>query len=388
MRKPRLAYIVTHAMTARHLMSGQLAFMKGKGFEVFLIASPGEDLQPAAEREGVSTRAVTMHREISPYKDLISLIQLYRNLKELAPDIVNAGTPKAGFLGMIAARLARVRFRIYTLRGLRLETKKGLSRFLLMTTERIASVCAHRVVCVSESLRQVYVRLQLSPESKTIVLSSGSSNGVDASRFLQYEDSDRRKQEQRFLVRIPLSAPVIGFVGRLTRDKGVIDLLQIFEILVRKIPDLRLLIVGDFEKGDPVDDEAVDKIRNHPRIVFQGSVQDTAPYYTAMDLLAFPSYREGFPNVVLEAGACAIPAVGYAVTGTVDAIQDGVTGTLVRPRDIRGFADAVLNYLENNTLRIAHGQAARQRVCQHFLRESIWNAWYREYESFLNGRKL
>jgi glycosyltransferase involved in cell wall biosynthesis len=231
-------------MTARLLLDGQLRHLSREGsatgFEVTLVTSPGADLAGVAEREGVRVETVPMAREIAPLADLRSLVRLTRLLRRLAPDVVNAGTPKAGLLGMLAARRAGVPSRVYTLRGLRLETARGFRRRLLTAAERLACGAAHRVVCVSESLRRRAVELELVPEEKTAVLGAGSSNGVDVERLAAaVADGERTEALRRELGLASLSqpAPVIGFVGRLVRDKGIEDLAAAFHRIVRDRPD-------------------------------------------------------------------------------------------------------------------------------------------------------
>ena len=379
---PRLLYIVTHPMTARYLLCGQLAWMQKNGFDVSLISSPGPDLDVTAERERVAVFPLPIEREIHPLKDLWTLLRLYRLIRQIRPDMVNASTPKAGLLGMVAARIARVPLRIYTLRGLRLETKKGFARAILHFTEKVASVCATQIICVSESLRQRYLSLGIIPASKIRVLGAGSSNGVDVLRFASQESS-AQKESLKQTLGIPPSAPVIGFVGRLVHDKGIEELVDAFESLRKEFPAVHLLVLGDFEKGDPVSAHFAAKLNEMGQIVRTGFVPDTAPYYGLMDLLVFPSHREGFPNVPLEASCSAIPTVGFRVTGTVDAVQDGVTGTLVNCGDVTAFTKAISMYLSDERLRREHGRAAYERVCAVFARERVWQGLRELYEQSL-----
>lgn len=384
---PGLWIVVTHGTTARLLLRGQLAYLRQNGFAVTVVGSPGPDLDRAAEREGVRSLAVPMSREISPFKDLGALLRLLRLLRQERPQIVSAGTPKAGLLAMLAARLARVPARLYLLRGLRLETARGLRRWLLTAAERLAAVCAHRVICVSSSLRARYLELGLTTPDKARVLGSGSSNGIDLHRFDRPE-LDGAGDELRRALGIPPEAKVVGFVGRLTRDKGIADLVRAFGRLRSQLGDARLLLLGRLEDGDPVDREIVERIRAGEGIHAPGEVDDPERYYRAMDLLAFPSYREGMPNVPLEAAACRRAAVGYRVTGTVDAIVDGETGRLVEPGDWPGLADAVLGYLLDPELRAAHGEAARRRVEAELRHERLRELWRQEYVDLLTEKRL
>jgi glycosyltransferase involved in cell wall biosynthesis len=383
---PQLVYVVTHPITALNLMRGQLEYLNARGFRVSVISSPAKELELTAKRENVSTLGVPISREIHLLRDCISLFRIYRILRRLKPEIVNASTPKAGFLGMIAAWLARVPVRIYTVRGLRLETKTGLQSFILSCTERIASACAHRIICVSESLRREFLSRRLASSLKTCVLATGSSNGVDVDRF-SYPFSQEKKTTLRKSLGIPEDAMVMGFLGRLTRDKGIPELLTSFERLVPSYPNLCLLLVGSFEDGDPLPSECIRKIVEHSRIIQVSFLPDPVDYYTVIDFLVFPSHREGFPNAPLEAAALGIPTIGFRVTGTVDAVEDGVTGILVNAGDIDALVEAIRLYLAQDRTRVQHGKAARNRVVRLFRREHIWNSLFQEYSALLQKIK-
>ena len=364
---------MTHPVTADVLLRGQLAFLREAGFDVTVIASPGEALDRVREREGVRAIGIDIARDPAPAADAASLVAVIGALRAIGPDVVIASTPKAGLLGMMAARLLAVPVRIYLLRGLRLETETGRRRAILGMAERLASACARDVVCVSESLRRAYVEAGYAPRAKTRVLGAGSSNGVDIDRF----DATKRSGEIAELrAKLALEGrTVIGFVGRISGDKGIGDLLDALDALRRSRPDLVLLLVGADFAGD-VDAgisarlrAAGDAVRCVPHVA------DTAPYYGLMTVLGFPSLREGFPNVALEAAATSVPTVGYRVTGVIDAVVDGSTGTLVERGDVRGLTRAVQRYVTDAELVAQHGQAARERVVERFRRERVWQAW-------------
>lgn len=387
-RQPKLVYVTTHAISAENLMNGQLTFLRERGFDITVIAAPSGSLDVVREREQVATIPLPIEREISPAADARTLVKLCGLLRRLRPDIVNAGTPKAGLLGMIAAKLTGVPVRLYTLRGLRLETTSGFKERLLSATEWIASSCAQQVICVGESLRQEYVRRKLAPARKTTVLRCGSSNGVNAERFQFSPDQFLRIGQLRESLSIPPLAPVVGFVGRLTRDKGIVDLHEAFTRLLDEFPDLRLVLIGWPEEGDPVPPEVWQSIEQHPQIIRTGAIKDPALYYGLFDVFVFPSYREGFPNVPMEAAAAGVPVVGYSSTGTLDAVQDGATGTLVPLQDSAALAAATANYLRNPLLRRRHGEAGRNRVLKDFRREDIWQALSDLYGHWLRQRGL
>lgn len=375
----KIVYIVTAPMTVELLLRGQLKALSQQGFDVTAVTAPDSNLDAVAQREGVEILAVPMQREISLFKDLRSLFLLYRLLCRLQPDIVNASTPKAALLGMIAAWLARVPIRIYVLRGLRLETTTGAQRLVLGITERITAACAHHIVCVGDSLRHAYRRLDITSAEKLTVLGSGTSNGVIVERFLSNEKRDAEAEHLQMQLGLPSDVPVIGFVGRLTRDKGIVDLISAFEKVLQALPDAHLLLIGQFEEGDPVPDYIRDQIETHRQIKLTGWVSDTSPYYHLMTLLALPSYREGFPNVPLEAAAAGIPTVGFSATGVVDAIQNCQTGFVVPIGDVDKLADALVRLLADSGLCNSFGNKAQAWVTENFASEKVWQQWISYY---------
>lgn len=386
-RRPRLLVAVTDSVSCL-LLRGQLAYARERGYDVGLLCTPGELARRMVRSEGPALLPVPMERKPAPWRDLVALGRVWAAVRRFRPDIVSAGTPKAAFLVVLAAWMCRVPCRIYTLRGLFLETSSGPRRALLGAVERITCALAHRVVCVSPSLRERAVALGLVPERKAVVLGRGSSNGVDLARFAPSPELRLHGQGIREGAGIDGNAVVIGFVGRFVRDKGVLELARAWTRLRGVFPDAHLLLVGWSEDGE-VPAATVASLGSDPRVhLASGMSTPIEHYYAAMDVVVLPTYREGLPNVLLEAGAMGLPAVASRVTGCIDVVEDGVTGTLVPPRDPVALADALAAYLRNADLRVRHGRAARERIERDFASEAVWGALHDEYARLLHARGL
>jgi glycosyltransferase involved in cell wall biosynthesis len=365
-------------------LAGQVAFMRARGFEISIVTSPGAALDAFGESEKVRTYGLEMPRRITPLGDLAAVARLTKLLRRLRPDLVHGHTPKGGLLAMLAARAAGVGPRIYHMRGLPMQTQRGAKRALLATTERVSCSLAKGVLCVSPSLREEALRARLVSANKIQVLASGSGNGVDCEgRF----DPARLPPDTRSAVRrelgIPEDALVLGFVGRLVRDKGVCELAEAWSQLRARFREAHLLVVGKFEDRDPVPEEARAALTGDPRVHVIGFRADTPPLYAAMDVVTLPTHREGFPNVPLEAASMGLPVVGTRATGCVDAVADGETGALVPVADANVLAHALERYLGSEELRRQHGRAGRSRVLRDFRPERIWTALEGVYRELL-----
>lgn len=367
---------VTHVTTVPMsliFMKGQTRFMRERGVELRFVSSPGKGLEAFGREEDAPVHAVRMERRVTPLRDLLSLLELWYHFRRTQPDIVHAHTPKGGLLATLAARLAGVPERIYHVRGLPLVGASGPLRRLLTLTERISCNNATRVWSVSSSLRDDLVSHEICPLARVEILGQGSGQGVDLDHFdlSRHEDAGRRV---RLELGLEAGAPVFGFVGRLVTQKGIAELADAWEVISTESTSAHLLLVGSYEEGrDAVPAHVRRKLRELPRVHLVGHVYDTGPYYAAMDVVLLPTYREGFPNVLLEAGAMKRPVVATEVTGCVDAVAHEQTGLLVPPGDWRELASAIGRYLASEPMRLAHGDAARARVAAHFDRKAIWN---------------
>jgi glycosyltransferase involved in cell wall biosynthesis len=332
-----------------------------------------------AAQEGVESVAIPMQREIAPLADLVALLRLCWLLWRLKPEITEFSTPKAGLLGSIAAMLCRVPARVYFLRGLKLETCAGIKRRVLLAAEQIASACSHTVLCNSNSLRVQALVLGVAPESKLRLLGDGSSNGVDVERFYPGPDTLREG------LSIPRDAQIVGFVGRLTRDKGVPELVEAFDAILAAKPESHLLMVGWFDAAEDALDGALRRrIERHPRIHVTGYVPDAAPYYRMMNLMVLPTWREGFPNAVLEAAASGIPVVTTLSTGSRDAVLPEVTGLLIPPGYPVAIFESVVRLLSDYERRRKMGWAARAWVLEHFVNARVLGLTVLYYKSLLD----
>jgi glycosyltransferase involved in cell wall biosynthesis len=375
--QPHIVVGITHPQTCLTL-TGRLRALREAGFRVTLVSSPGELLDSTAAREGVEFIAIPMRREIALVADLVSLARLCRLLLRLRPDMTEFSTPKAGLLGTLAAMLCGVPRRVYMLRGLKLETSTGFKRLILLASERLAAACAQVVLCNSNSMRAEALALGVAPEAKLHLLGEGSSNGVNVKRFAPGPSDVRNR------LGLPQEAPVVGFVGRLTRDKGLPELIEAFDIILKTEPEAHLLLVGWFDAAEDALSTALRaRILSHPRIHCTGFVADTAPYYRAMDLMVLPTWREGFPNVVLEAAATGIPVITTLCTGSRDSVVPEVTGLLIPPGYPEAISEAVLRLLRNPELRSRMGQAARAWVVEHYSIERILGLVTALYKSML-----
>lgn len=370
-KNPGLVWMVTHPMSAEILMRDQLRYLNENGFRVDLFSAPGPELERTGRREGIRYHAIPMPKDLGEEQRSTAINRIAEGLERIQPTIAIAGTTVMGYLGILAAQEVGVPVRIYYLNGLPVETAEGPARDVLYEMEAASTEAAHQVICISRSLQRRYSELGLDPSRKTVVLSDGSSGGVDTRRFrppLPGEGADLRG---RF--GLPASAPVVGWVGRLAEVKGIPDLADAFiGPVLEDHPDAFLLLVGGPDPYSPVSDELMALLEDHPRIRMTGHLAEPAPAYRVMDVLACPSSREGFSGACLEAASTAVPAVGYRVTGVVDTVVDGVTGSLVEPGNPDELGRTISRYLSDPVARSLAGARGRQRVVAKFTQERVW----------------
>ena len=371
---------VTTVPETLSFFKGHMGYLQKQGFDIETVASPGT---PGAlfgpPPDGVF-HPLPMSRSIDPRRDAASLMRLVRLFRSRRPDIVHSHTPKAGLLGTTAARAARVPAIMTSVFGLPQMTLHGLKKNLLDLTTRLTCSLAHRVWCDSRSMRDFIVAEGMCPDRKAIVLGKGSVAGVDAENVFSpkiHGPADRLSIRARY--GIPAGSVVLGFVGRIARDKGMHELAEAWRGISQEYADLHLLLIGGWDARDPIPSSDERLFRSSPRIHLVGQTKEVAAHLAAMDIFVMPSFREGFGLSNIEASSMELPIVSTRIPGCIDSVQDGLTGTLVPARTISPLAEAIRRYLDDPRLRQEHGRAGRRRVLKDFRPETIWRDLYREY---------
>jgi glycosyltransferase involved in cell wall biosynthesis len=383
-----ITYIVTDPMTVKIYLKPQLQALINRNWQVSVICGGDKALLPAPEElQGVAIYHVPMRREIDPIGDSLVLLQLFFLLVRLRPTIVNAGTPKAGLLGMIASRLAHIPLRIYQLHGLRLETATGWRRGLFLLTERLACWCSHKVLCVSRSLKDKVIELGVCKSHKVAVLGSGSCAGIHLADYAPTTERLAAASVLKNSLEIPPDAPVVGFIGRLTKDKGIVELLDAFALIRQKLCGAYLLLIGPFEKGDPIPEYTRQKIKEDEYIRHIEWTDDPRPYLHLMDVLVLPTYREGLAGVLLEAAATETPIVATGATGVIDVVVNEYTGLISPIGDVHSIAQNVLKVLLDHALARELSRRALRKVEAEFSRHEVLQQleWFYEDSLFHCG---
>jgi len=376
----KIIRITTVPISLKNLLKGQLKFMSTY-YNIIGISSPGDEISDIEKDEGIPVIEIEMTRTISPVKDLKSLFQLYKTLKRENPFIVHTHTPKAGTLGMIAAKLAGVPNRLHTIAGMPLLEARGAKRLLLDTVEKITYACATKIYPNSFGLKDIIVNNKYTNPSKLKVIGNGSSNGIDVDYFSIFNFKQNDISSLKEILYIQNSDIVFTFVGRLVADKGINELISAFKKLSSKFKTIKLLLVGTFESElDPLLDVTLNEIENNGNIISVGWQSDVRLYFAISDVLAFPSYREGFPNVVMQAGAMNLPSIVTDINGCNEIIKNEVNGIIIPPKNETKLYDAMLEMIEHTEKRELMASASRDIICNNYKREVIWNSLLQEYK--------
>ncbi|MCK0179212.1 glycosyltransferase family 4 protein [Flavobacteriaceae bacterium S0862] len=381
----KILRITTVPISLRNLLKGQPKFMS-QYYEVVGITSPGEEIKDVVNDEGIRVIEVEMTRTISPIKDVVSLWKIYKLIKKEKPFIVHSHTPKAGTLGMMAAKLAGVPNRLHTIAGLPLLVATGAKRKLLDFVEKITYACATRIYPNSLGLKDIIIQNGYTKPSKLKVIANGSSNGIDVNHFSVENISEETKTTLREELNIIEDDIVFVFVGRLVTDKGINELISAFKKLSADHQNIKLLLVGTFESElDPLHDSTLNEIESNNNIINVGWQTDVRPYFAISNVLAFPSYREGFPNVVMQAGAMELPSIVTNINGCNEIIKGGVNGLIIPPKDEKELYLAMLSLVKNPNKCKELANASRKMICNNYQRQVIWEALLQEYRDLENN---
>lgn len=347
------------------------------GYDVVAVSSPGDAMREIEEREGVRIVAVPMERHISPFRDLRSLFGLIRVFRREKPTMVHSMTPKAGLLSMMAAWFCRVPVRVHTFTGLVFPTATGLTQKILILTDRITCACATHIVPEGEGVKNDLINYHITKKPLK-VLGHGNVRGIDLDH---YNPELPEVQVEVAKIRKP-SVFTFVFVGRLVRDKGINELVEAFERLNKEFPTTRLILVGRQEPElAPLKPETIAKIDNNKNIDAVGQQSDVRPWLAASDVFVFPSYREGFPNVVIEAGAMGLPSIVTDINGSREIIIESKNGTIIPARDADALYQAMKRIITDNARTAAMGASARPFIAtryeQSYVRQCL-KEYYRE----------
>lgn len=369
----KLLHVVNISFVIPYFLGEQLNWFVKKGNKEYIVCSPSEEIDQFAEKYQFEYRPIQVLRKISIWEDLKAVWGTYRFIKEVKPNVVTGHTPKGGLIAMLAAWFARVPIRIYLRHGLVYETSTGLKRSLLVNIDRLASLLATKIVCVSPSVARRSVEDRLNPEKKQTVLAHGTCNGIDIERFCKQVVNKNKIEVLKKNLRIEDGDFIIGFAGRLVRDKGIIELIRAYQAIRKECQIVKLMLVGMLEIRDALPEDVVKTIKEDDGIISTGYVgYDTIEqYYALMDVYVLPSYREGFPTSVLEASSMEIPVITTRATGCCDSIIDGETGLFVG-HDDKELEQALRKLYTNASMRERMGKAGRKFVEDNFKQEIVW----------------
>tara|TARA_R110000787_G_scaffold59922_14_gene135978 strand:+ start:50013 stop:51170 length:1158 start_codon:yes stop_codon:yes gene_type:complete len=383
--KPKLIRITTVPISLEKLLEGQLSFMN-QYFEVTAISSDKDRLEKFGKKERVSTFYIPLTRKITPFKDLLAIWKLYKHLVKEKPQIVHSHTPKAGIIAMLASYFANVPNRLHTVAGLPLMEHTGLKRQLLIVVEKTTYKLATQVYTNSDGLRDFIIKEKYIKAST--IIGNGSSNGIDTNYFSLNHFSEVQLIEKRKELQISETEFVFIFVGRIVGDKGINELVEAFVKLQNSsLPssNFSLLLVGPFEDElDPLTNKTKEAILNNQKIITTGYQEDVRIYFAISNVLVFPSYREGFPNVVMQAGAMELPCIVTNINGCNEIIENNVNGLIVSSKSIDELYKVMKLILNNVVLQRRLSSPSRNMIMDRFERKEFWSLLLKEYNNLIS----
>jgi glycosyltransferase involved in cell wall biosynthesis len=380
----RVAHITTVDQSLRYLLLNQMRSIAQAGYEVTGISAPGSDV-PVIESMGIRHIAVPLTRRLTPLADLRALVQLYHIFRREQFTIVHTHTPKPGLLGQLAARMAGAPVVVNTVHGFYFhEHMPRLWREFYITMERIAARCSDLVLSQSREDLDTAIRLGICPRERIQLL----GNGIDIQRFDRNRVDPATLAHLRSTLGLPSGVPVIGFVGRLVVEKGILELARAVQQVQSRFGPVTLLIVGgvDREKAGALNHEDIQAAAGTATCIFAGVRQDMPDMYALMDVFALPSYREGFPRAPMEASAMGAPCVVTNVRGCREAVEHERNGLIVPLRDVDALAEALIRLLRDHDRRRAMGDAGRRMAREQFDERLVFQRVLAAYHRLLNEK--
>lgn len=381
--KTKLIRTSTIAASLNILLKGQLTFLN-KNFDVVAVSGADSHLHEVLEREGVRIGDVAMNRTIAPISDIISLVKLYQLFKKEKPFIVHSITPKAGLLSMVAGKCAGVPIRMHTFTGLIFPTKTGFLKRILILMDKILCWHATHIYPEGNGVRNDLLAFNITKKPLQ-VLANGNVNGIDTGYFNKLDVQEKDSLALRKELGVGETNFVFIFVGRLVRDKGINELVEAFELIFAKHSGVKLLLVGPFETElDPLEPKTMDCIHQNSAIISVGFQENVRLYFSIANCLVFPSYREGFPNVVLQAGAMGLPSIVTDINGSNEIILDLENGLIGPVKNSRFLFEAMQTLIEDVELYDKLKLNARAMIVSRFEQELVWNSLLNEYKRIIH----
>lgn len=373
----KIIRVSTIPLSLNILMKNQFLFLRNY-YDVIAVSSGGEDLEELQKREGVKTKAIEIKRKISIIDDLLSLIKLYIYFKKEKPLIVHSITPKAGLLSMMAAKMAGIPIRIHTFTGLIFPTRTGMMKILLIQMDKILCYCATNVYPEGKGVRNDLLEYKITNKPLKI-LANGNVNGIDLAVFdpSLFPPQDRQVLKQQ--LGILHEDFVYIFIGRLVKDKGINELIHAFKKLSSS--KAKLLLVGSLEPDHGLEDDTLHEMKNNPEIISVGFQKDVRLFLAISDALVFPSYREGFPNVVMQAGAMGLPSIVTDINGSNEIIIHNENGIIIPPKNDLFLYESMLMVSKDHALREKLKRNARQMIADRYQQSVVLNALLEEYKN-------
>lgn len=383
MKKIKIIRTATVPISLDILLKGQLQFLS-ETYEVIAVSGENEHLKNVKVREGVRTEAIEMQRNISPLKDLISLYNLFVFFKKEKPQIVHSITPKAGLLSMVAAYFAGVPIRIHTFTGLIFPTRTGVMQKILILMDKIVCRFATTIYPEGQGVKEDLQKYGITKKPLKIIL-NGNVNGIDIDYFNPETVSEETKSKLRQKLGISPNDFVFVFIGRLVADKGINEAIMAFKRF--KNDEIKFLLVGPYEDNDPLLETTLAEISSNRNIITVGFQQDVRTYFGISDVLVFPSYREGFPNVVMQAGAMNLPSIVTDINGSREIIHEGKNGTILPVKNENSLFLAMKKIYEDQNYREELQKKSRHMIVSRYQQNKVWQAIQGEYDQLLKATK-